>query len=167
MLRLLWVSLLASSCMGMRVLVTGAGGRTGQLVIEQLQKDKSVTALGLVRSRKAVKALKKVGAESLQVVRADTTVLNEVTAAMKNCDAVVLCTSAVPKIKPLSIAKLLFKKAILRSKDPGRPQFRFEPNGTPQEVTIPIDLELNHASPNCRALLLTQSTTSAQLSTAG
>jgi hypothetical protein len=153
--------------MGMRVLVTGAGGRTGQLVFEQLQKDKSVQAVGLVRSRKAVKALKKVGAEPLQVVRADTTVLNEVTAAMENCDAVVLCTSAVPKIKPLSIAKLLFKKAILRSKDPGRPQFRFESDGTPQEVTIPIDLELIHASPNRRALLLTQSTTSAQFSTAG
>jgi uncharacterized protein YbjT (DUF2867 family) len=95
---MLWVSLLAASCMGMRVLVTGAGGRTGQLVFEQLQKDKSVQAVGLVRSRKAVKALKKVGAEPLQVVRADTTVLNEVTAAMENCDAVVLCTSAVPKI---------------------------------------------------------------------
>ena len=53
---------------------------------------------------------------------------------MTGCDSVVLCTSAVPKILPLSILKVLFKKTILRSKDPGRPTFKFAASGTPQEV---------------------------------
>jgi len=55
-------------------------------------------------------------------------------AAMDGCDAVVLCTSAVPQIKPWSIVKLLFKKKLLRRKEAGRPEFKFGANGTPQEV---------------------------------
>ena len=49
------------------------------------------------------------------------------------CDAVVLCTAA-PAIKPLSLVKFMFKKTILRSKNPGRMQFKFAEGGTPQEV---------------------------------
>ena len=30
--------------------------------------------------------------------------------------------------------KLLFKKTVLRRAEPGRPQFRFTPGGTPEEV---------------------------------
>ena len=44
-------------------------------------------------------------------------------------DTVVLCTSAVPKILPFSIMKLLFKKTVLRAKEPGRPKFKFGANG--------------------------------------
>ena len=46
----------------------------------------------------------------------------------------VMCTSAVPQIKPWSIVKLLFKKKILRREDAGRPAFKFGKNGTPEEV---------------------------------
>ena len=53
---------------------------------------------------------------------------------MQGCDAVVMCTSAVPKILPFSILKLLFKKTILRRKDAGRPKFKFAAGGTPEEV---------------------------------
>lgn len=61
----------ASAADAMKVLVTGAGGKTGKLVFEQLKSDKmtpasstaSVDVVGLCRSKKAVKTLKKVGAE--------------------------------------------------------------------------------------------------------
>lgn len=86
---------------------------------------------GLVRSKKARKALRKLGAAEGQIVSGDTTDYDSLSSAMEGCDAVILCTSAVPKIQPLSIAKLLFKK-ILRSKNPGRPKFKFAPGGTPQ-----------------------------------
>lgn len=133
LMRLILLALLASLATGMRVLVTGAGGRTGQLVFKQLN-DNGKDAVGLVRSKKANKVLKKAGAKAEQIIRADTTVEDEVRAAMEGCDAVVLCTSAVPAIKPLSLVKFMFKKTILRSKNPGRMQFKFAEGGTPQEV---------------------------------
>lgn len=118
-----------------RVLVTGAGGRTGRLVFQQLKSDySSISPLGLVRSRKAARALRKAGASKEELVTADVTKKDELVAAMRGCDGVVLCTSAVPKILPLSILKLLFKKTILRSQNPGRPQFKFAEGGTPEEV---------------------------------
>ena len=85
---------------GMKVLVTGAGGRTGKLVFEQLQQDAAMSPLGLARSKKAVKALRKAGASDAEIVQADVTNADELTAAMTGCDGVVLCTSAVPKILP-------------------------------------------------------------------
>ena len=119
----------------LRVVVTGAGGRTGKLVFQKLNDDyENVEPLGLVRSKKATKALKKVGATSEQIVAGDTMDVASLSRAMSGCDTVVLCTSAVPSIKQWSIVKLLFKKQVLRRKDAGRPEFSFGANGTPQEV---------------------------------
>lgn len=117
------------------MLVTGAGGRTGSLVFSKFQNDyDAIEPLGLVRSSKATRSLRKAGATAEQIVSGDSTDLASLTDAMEGCAAVVLCTSAVPKIKPWSIAKVLFRKQVLRAKEPGRPQFRFAPCGTPQEV---------------------------------
>ena len=127
------LSLLQPVC-ALRVLVTGAGGRIGRLVFEQLQQDASMSPIGLVRSGKAAKALRKAGAASDDIVRGDVTDATVLASAMAGCHSVVLCSSAVPKIKPLSIVKLLFKKTVLRRAEPGRPQFRFAPDGTPEEV---------------------------------
>ena len=63
------------------------------------------------------------GATDAEIIQGDTTDEASLTGAMAGCDGVVLCTSAVPKILPFSIAKLLFKKTILRSKEPGRPKY--------------------------------------------
>ncbi|EOD34154.1 hypothetical protein EMIHUDRAFT_429362 [Emiliania huxleyi CCMP1516] len=115
--------LVASSSSALKVLVTGAGGRTGKLVFQQLKESASFAPVGLVRSKKAVKALRKVGgADDAEIVRADVTDGAALAAAMAGCDSVVLCTSAVPQILPFSIAK------------PGRPKFKFAPGGTPEEV---------------------------------
>ena len=118
----------------LRVVVTGAGGRTGKLVFQQLNENESVEPLGFVRSKKATKALKKIGATSEQIVTGDTMDAESLAASFDGCDAVVLCTSAVPAIKPWSIVKLLFKKKVLRREDAGRPEFKFGAHGTPQEV---------------------------------
>ena len=133
------IALLLLSCcypvQCMKVLVTGACGRTGKLVFQKLKEDYQVTPVGLVRSKKAAKALRNTGcAEPAEVVRGDATVQADLAGAMAGCESVVLCTSAVPQIRPLSIVKLLFKKNILRKKDAGRPLFRFSAGGTPEEV---------------------------------
>lgn len=136
MMRIARLLLLLVNCAsGLRVLVTGAGGRTGALVFETLKKEyDSITPMGLVRSKKAQKKLRKVGAAAEDILVGDVTNEQDVARAMQGCDAVVLCTSAVPRIQPWSIAKLLFKKQILRRKDAGRPTFSFGAGGTPQEV---------------------------------
>jgi uncharacterized protein YbjT (DUF2867 family) len=118
----------------LKVLVTGAGGRTGKLVFEQLQQNAAVSPVGFVRSKKAVKTLRKAGASDSEIIKGDTTDEASLTSAMAGCDSVILCTSAVPQILKRSLVKLLFKKTILRSKEPGRPEFKFGPGGTPEEV---------------------------------
>ena len=103
---LAFVMLALSPASALKVLVTGAGGRTGRLVFEQLQQDASMSPVGLVRSRKAAKALRKAGAAGDEIVRGDVTDATVLAGAMAGCDGVVLCTSAVPQIKPLSIVRL-------------------------------------------------------------
>ena len=52
---------------------------------------------------------------------------------MPAIDAVVLCTSAVPAIKPLSLMKTMATKVLPFVKT-SRPSFKFPKNGTPEEV---------------------------------
>ena len=70
---------------------------------------------------------------------------------------VVLCTSATPKIIKRSLVKLMFNKVLGR---PGRPEFKFGPGGTPEEVDwIGAKLQIDaakeagvrdrHISPTC------------------
>ena len=116
-----------------KVLVTGAGGRTGKHVFEQLKADDNYKPVGLARSGKAQKALKAVGASDDEVCVADIADEKSLAAAMSGCDAVVLCTSAVPAIKPLSLMKTMATKFLPFVKT-SRPAFKFPKNGTPEEV---------------------------------
>jgi len=120
----------------LRVCVTGAGGRTGVLCFKKLSERSSLFAppIGLVKSDKAAKTLRNAGAKDLQVVRSDVRTSAAIVSALagKPIDALVICTSAVPKIKKLSILKLLLGK-LLRRKG-GRPEFKFPRFGTPEEV---------------------------------
>ena len=116
-----------------KVLVTGAGGRTGKLVFEQLKADDNYKPVGLARSSKAQKALTAVGATSDEVIVADVADESALATAMAGCDAVVLCTSAVPAIKPLSLMKTMATKVLPFVKT-SRPSFKFPKNGTPEEV---------------------------------
>jgi hypothetical protein len=55
-----------------------------------------------VRSKKATKTLKKAGAAPEQIIQGSTTDADAVSKAMEGCDAVVLCTSAVPQVSTLT-----------------------------------------------------------------
>lgn len=121
----------------MRVLVTGAGGRTGVLCFQKLAERPSQFAppLGLVRSDFSAKKLrKKVACADDQIIRADVTSAASMTDALRGreIDAIVICTSAVPKVRVLSILKLLIGKLFRRKGL--RPSFYWAAGGTPEEV---------------------------------
>eukprot|EP00897_Mesotaenium_endlicherianum_P010725 jgi/Mesen1/9681/ME000680S09084 len=100
------------------VLVTGAGGRTGRLVFEKL-KQQGFTARGLVRSEESKE---KIGGGD-DVIIGDITTPGSLEAAVQGVDALIIVTSAVPKMKP--------------GFDPtagGRPEFYFEEGGMPEQV---------------------------------
>jgi len=129
----------------LKVLVTGAAGRTGSLVLQQLVKagDQFETK-ALVRTEKSGKKLRRKMNRRLlsrgdpkfskeAIVSADVTSTEALASAMDGCDALVVCTSAVPKPKMRSILKFMWKKMVLRKADPGRPEFTWA-SGPPEDV---------------------------------
>lgn len=102
------------------VLVTGAGGRTGQIVYKKLKErtDKYV-ARGLVRTQESKEKIG--GADDVFV--ADIRDAQSIVPAVQGIDALIILTSAVPKMKP--------------GFDPskgGRPEFYFEDGAYPEQV---------------------------------
>lgn len=78
------------------VLVTGAAGRTGKITFEKLKKLSDKFAVrGLVRNEEGKIAL---GGEGVFV--GDVTKPETLTSAFEGIDALVIATSAVPKMKP-------------------------------------------------------------------
>ncbi|EFJ09978.1 hypothetical protein SELMODRAFT_184267 [Selaginella moellendorffii] len=103
------------------VLVAGAGGRTGRLVFDKLkQRTQEFSARGLVRS---VESKQKINGGD-DVFIGDITKPESLSDAFAGgIDALVILTSAVPKIKP--------------GFDPskgGRPEFYFEDGAFPEQV---------------------------------
>ena len=136
--RLLLLAALASGAGSMKVVVTGAGGRTGSLCFKKLRERAGVEAVGCVRSLPPAKLYKRLGAsrDELDGALAEVDVTNgpeELTSLLQRekAEALMIATSAVPKIKPLSILKALALKPFGKS---ARPSFRFPPGGTPEEV---------------------------------
>jgi len=123
---------MASASAPMKVAVTGAGGRTGGLVFKKLLSAEGLTPVGVVRSGKSANNLKKkTGASDDQIALGNALDKDSVKSALEGCDAMVIATSAVPKIKPLSILKVLIFKLLQKA---ARPEFYWEPKGTPEEV---------------------------------
>ena len=95
------------------VLVTGGAGRTGQLVFTKLLASDKWNPIAVVRTEKSMrKLIKKTKCESSNVICSDLLDEAKLTADFKaaNAEKLILCTSAVPKIKVRSIIKtLLFK----------------------------------------------------------
>ncbi|KAJ0791198.1 putative NAD(P)-binding domain, NAD(P)-binding domain superfamily, sanguinarine reductase SARED1 [Helianthus annuus] len=102
------------------VLVTGAGGRTGQLVYKKLkERSGEYIARGFVRSEESKQ---KIGGAD-DVLIGDITNAATLEPAIQGTDAIVILTSAVPKMKP--------------GFDPtkgGRPEFYFEEGAYPEQV---------------------------------
>jgi uncharacterized protein YbjT (DUF2867 family) len=102
------------------VLVTGASGRTGRLVFEQLVKDPRFDPKALVRSEQSAQKLRK----AVPQTTLDQIVVCDITQADINWQGttpqIVICTSAVPVISKRSLA-LAFLKApfnLIRGKKP-------------------------------------------------
>ena len=102
-----------------RVLITGATGRTGRLVLQKLRdRSDEFEAIGLARSPSKVKEL--FGSTEGFVV-GDIKDKPSLDSALSGCDALVILTSAVPKmVTPPSQGQ--------------RPEFEFAPQGLPEEV---------------------------------
>lgn len=106
---------------GKKVLVTGAGGQTGRIVVEKLVSTGRYDVRALVHSEKSKHALLK-QVEMLpdsKVIVGDITSKESIVAAFAGVLAVVVVTSAVPKLKvwsliPFMLAKLFGKKGKLK-----------------------------------------------------
>lgn len=120
----------------MKVCVTGAGGRSGKLVMKKLlERQDKFSPVGVVRSDNSAKELRGYGATDDQIFVGD--LLGDqgkanLQKALKGCDALVIATSAVPKIKPLSILKVLFAK--ITRQEGVRPEFTFKADQTPEQI---------------------------------
>ncbi|RZC75868.1 hypothetical protein C5167_000234 [Papaver somniferum] len=105
--------------MASTVIVTGAGGRTGQIVYKKLKERDEFVARGLVRTEESKEKIG--GADDVFV--ADIRDAESIVPAIQGVDALVILTSAVPKMKP--------------GFDPtkgGRPEFFFEDGANPEQV---------------------------------
>lgn len=101
------------------VLVTGAGGRTGQIVYKKLkERSDQFTGRGLVRTEESKQTIR--GSDDVFV--GDIRDVDSLVPAIQGIDALIILTSAVPRMKPGS--------------DPARerPQFCFEEGAYPEQV---------------------------------
>lgn len=132
------------------VLVTGASGRTGQLVFEALLSDPRFAPKALVRSERSARALRRaVPATGLdQIVICDVTqdLLAEgeggggrPPSGLDGCQSMVICTSAVPRISKLSLVRAVLTAPwnVLRGKkaiDFRALRFVWKNGGYPEKV---------------------------------
>ena len=102
-----------------RVLVTGATGRTGSLVLKKLRDERNeFEAIGLARSLNKAEEL--FGSKEGFVI-GDIKDKSSLDSAISGSDALVILTSAVPKM-------------VTPPSEGQRPEFEFAPQGLPEEV---------------------------------
>lgn len=119
MLALLMSAALAAP---LRVAVTGAGGQTGQHAFRKmLARPDAFAPLGIVRTEESKASLVESGVPDSCVVVADVTDPAAIANALKDCDALIIATSAKPA--PTGAT----------DEATGRPIFGF-PNGQPEIV---------------------------------
>lgn len=85
-----------------KVAVTGAGGRTGSLVLKKLLANPAAyEPVATVRSASSAAKLEKTGLSKAAIFEVDIAQggSEAMAAALKGCEAMVIATSAVPKIK--------------------------------------------------------------------
>jgi len=102
-----------------KILVTGATGRTGSLVLSRLnQLNQEFVAFGFARSQAKVKEK---FATTNGFYFGDLTNDDSIPSALQGCQGLVILTSAIPQVKGAIV--------------PGqRPEFEFPENGTPEIV---------------------------------
>lgn len=91
-----------------QVIVTGAAGRTGQIVFSSLLQNTKYYPVGLVRTESSAKNLiKKTNCGLEQIWVSDVTQLDNNPLSIKDAEAMIICTSAVPIMKKRSLLKAL------------------------------------------------------------
>ena len=127
-----------------KVIVTGASGRTGKLVFSQLSNNPKFEAVGCVRSESSAKRLMKdvpnCRLEQLAIV--DVTNMDpssEQPKLLEDADAMIICTSAVPKISKSSVIRQMLKIPlnVIRKKPAINFRgfrFRYQPGQHPEKV---------------------------------
>lgn len=131
----------------MRVLVTGAAGKTGRLVLKKLEEDSRFDPKGLVRSEASARSLmedKEIHCPLEHMVISDITSPSllsesELPSGLQDMDAMIICTSSVPRISRLSLLGAALKAPlnIVRKKpavDFRKLQFKWKHGGTPENV---------------------------------
>ena len=102
-----------------KVCVTGATGRTGSLVVKKLrQLNGTFEVIGFARNKEKIQEI--FGSIDNFVI-GNIAETNSLETALKDCDALVIVTSAIPKMKA-------------PPKEGERPDFYFEPGGMPEEI---------------------------------
>lgn len=128
----------------MKVVVTGAGGRTGGLIIKQLLEKADNSVVGTVRSKASSSKLQ-FDAEKASLVEldlaaaaaaaaadnADNPAVNEFAAALQGADALVIATSGVPQIKYSSLFGVIAGRLIGRKAMPG---FTWKKGELPEQI---------------------------------
>ena len=136
-----------ASALSSKVIVTGASGRTGKLVFSKLNESPAYNAVGLIRSESSAKSLMKdvPGCGLDQLVIMDVTDIdnsnkeNGIPHLLEDAVAMIICTSAVPKISKVSVVKEMLK--IPLNLVSGKPalnfrgfRFRYKPGQRPEMV---------------------------------
>lgn len=116
--------------------MTGAGGRTGGFVAKKLlERKETYDFVGFVRSEESADKLRDFGAREDNIVVGDMLADNGASllaSACEGADRLVICTSAVPKIKPLSLIPVFLAK--LFKKEGVRPKFTFKKGQMPEQI---------------------------------
>lgn len=126
----------------MKVVVTGAGGRTGGLIVKQLLEKADNSVVGTVRSKasssklhfdaeKATLVELDLAAAAAAANEADNAALKEFAAALQGADALVICTSGVPQIKYSSLFGVIAGRLIGRKNMPG---FTWKKGELPEQI---------------------------------
>eukprot|EP00977_Amphora_coffeiformis_P006602 scaffold1424_cov168-Amphora_coffeaeformis.AAC.15 len=123
----LWIQLvtstwaMATTDLPRKVLVTGAGGKTGRLVMQQLLARPAFPPVGVVRTASSKETLvQELGIPASQITVADICDAASIQQACQGMDAVIICTSAT--VAPTG-----------EMTPEGKPKFGF-PNGQPEQV---------------------------------
>lgn len=123
----------------MRVLVTGAGGQTGSIVLRKLlERGTSIfTARAMVRSEESGKKLRETMgdlSQNLEVVLGDVSKSNTIPAAFQGVDALIVVTSAMPRLLKSSLVGVILSKIFTLGFSSRKPSFYFDDGQSPENV---------------------------------
>lgn len=126
----------------LKVVVTGAGGRTGSILLEKMLKDPSgmFEPYGIVRSEAARAKAAATGIPPQSLIPCDVSgpdATRRLADAFRGKDAVILATSSVPRLLAFSLVNVAFKKLtqiFTGDTSPAIPAFEYDAGSRPETV---------------------------------